>query len=458
MWDLFVCHASEDKNDVARPLAEELTSRGLNVWYDEFTLTLGDSLSRSIDYGLANSRFGVVILSPSFFKKEWPQRELDGLTAKEVSSGKTILPIWHNVDREYVLGYSPVLADKLAVSTSEGLDRVVAEIQKAVSKDESLKGALTEHVTPPSERPFKEESKAIASTTVAVEAVKRYLADPRNRIQLHDLINRETESVYQELASNQFVSKVDPFTKEIFQERMHAYEAVVERLVAMMAALSYHDTGDNSNLLSRCIERLAEQMRFDGLAVLLELQLYPALLVTYAAGLSALAANRFQNLAAILKDPKYYDRYSGKNQPAIRDVNVSSVFEHSEKWVPRPEAEHEYTPASNYIFDLLRPVLREYQPSDKKYEETFDIFEYLLTLTYSDIVETRWAPVGRFGWRGKRPGYEATVLSGFVDNGLNLGDAWQLLRAGFFNGSVERFKEIVEAHQNLLQKQVRAWI
>ena len=133
-WDLFICHATEDKDEIARPLADALTAKSLKVWYDEFTLTLGDSLSRKIDEGLANSRFGVVILSPSFFKKEWPRRELDGLTAKEISYGKTILPVWHKVDRDYVLRYSPTLADKLAVSTSEGLDEVVDEILKAVSR------------------------------------------------------------------------------------------------------------------------------------------------------------------------------------------------------------------------------------------------------------------------------------------------------------------------------------
>jgi len=133
VWDLFICHASEDKNEIAGPLAKALTVKGLSVWYDEFTLTLGDSLSRKIDEGLANSRFGVVILSPSFFKKEWPRRELDGLTAKEVSSGKTILPVWHNVDRDFLIKYSPVLADKLAVSTKEGLDKVVDEVLKVVN-------------------------------------------------------------------------------------------------------------------------------------------------------------------------------------------------------------------------------------------------------------------------------------------------------------------------------------
>ena len=78
-WDVFISHAGEDKDQVARPLAKQLTALGVRVWYDEAALTLGDSLNRSIDAGLSRSRFGVVILSRHFFEKEWPQRELDGL-------------------------------------------------------------------------------------------------------------------------------------------------------------------------------------------------------------------------------------------------------------------------------------------------------------------------------------------------------------------------------------------
>jgi len=121
MWDVFISHASEDKDGVARPLAEELRSRGIRVWYDEFSLTLGDSLRRSIDKGLGNSRFGVVILSHNFFAKEWPQRELDGLTALEISKGKVILPIWHGVSHDDVARYSPVLSDRVAVSSEKGV-------------------------------------------------------------------------------------------------------------------------------------------------------------------------------------------------------------------------------------------------------------------------------------------------------------------------------------------------
>lgn len=117
-WDLFISHASEDKEAFVRPLAEELRAFGVRVWYDDFTLKLGDSLSRSIDAGLAKSDFGLVVLSPAFLEKGWPEYELRGLTAREVGGKKVILPIWHNVGRADVLAFSPPLADKLAVSTS----------------------------------------------------------------------------------------------------------------------------------------------------------------------------------------------------------------------------------------------------------------------------------------------------------------------------------------------------
>ncbi len=68
-YDVFICHASEDKEKLVRPLAKSLTRLGLRVWYDEFELRVGDRLRRSIDKGLVNSRFGIVVLSKHFSKK-----------------------------------------------------------------------------------------------------------------------------------------------------------------------------------------------------------------------------------------------------------------------------------------------------------------------------------------------------------------------------------------------------
>lgn len=127
-WDVFICHASEDKESFVRPLAEALRAKGLRVWYDEFTLLVGDSLRRSIDRGLALSKFGAVVLSPSFFAKEWPQRELDGLVAKEVDKRRVILPVWHNVSAQDVREYSVTLADRVAVNSTDGIRAVVAKL------------------------------------------------------------------------------------------------------------------------------------------------------------------------------------------------------------------------------------------------------------------------------------------------------------------------------------------
>jgi hypothetical protein len=82
-WDVFISHASEDKAVVAKPLADMLQAKGLKVWYDEYTLSIGDNLRRSIEQGLAGSRYGIVVLSPNFFAKKWTQLELDGLFALE---------------------------------------------------------------------------------------------------------------------------------------------------------------------------------------------------------------------------------------------------------------------------------------------------------------------------------------------------------------------------------------
>ena len=75
-WDVFISHASEDKDSFVRPLAMELSRLGLRVWFDEFSLDIGDSISASIDKGLAESKFGLVVISPSFISKPWPRREL----------------------------------------------------------------------------------------------------------------------------------------------------------------------------------------------------------------------------------------------------------------------------------------------------------------------------------------------------------------------------------------------
>ncbi len=129
--DVFISHASEDKDSVVRPLAHELIRMGFSIWYDEYELTVGDSLLQKIDDGLTRSRYGIVVLSKHFFGKDWPKKELDGLTAKEIDGRKVILPIWHNITRREVTNASPILAGRVALITEKDS---IAELAQKLAK------------------------------------------------------------------------------------------------------------------------------------------------------------------------------------------------------------------------------------------------------------------------------------------------------------------------------------
>ena len=130
-WDFFISHASEDKVAIALPLADELRRAGFNVWFDAFELRVGDSLRARIDEGLANSRFGVVILSKAFFAKRWATAELGALFALDDGDEPRILPVWHGLSQQEVARQSPLLADRLAItcdSPPEIASQLVAQL------------------------------------------------------------------------------------------------------------------------------------------------------------------------------------------------------------------------------------------------------------------------------------------------------------------------------------------
>lgn len=133
-YDVFISHASEDKDEVVRPLVYALQGEGLTVWYDEFEMKIGDSLRRKIDKGLVNSKFGIVVLSKDFIKKGWTNYELDGIISKAITGEQVVLPIWHNITKKEVIDFSPSLADKLARNTSAyTVEEIAIEITELIS-------------------------------------------------------------------------------------------------------------------------------------------------------------------------------------------------------------------------------------------------------------------------------------------------------------------------------------
>ena len=134
-YDVFISHASEDKDGIVRPLSNALVSEGLDVWYDEFELRIGDSLRQKIDRGLARSRVGLVVLSRSFIGKGWTNYELDGIVTRTVTGEQILLPIWHDITKQEVVNFSPSLADKVARNTAtHTVEDIAAEIAKLLEE------------------------------------------------------------------------------------------------------------------------------------------------------------------------------------------------------------------------------------------------------------------------------------------------------------------------------------
>ncbi len=135
---IFLSHASEDKDDFVRPLAEGLREE-FEVWYDEYSLLVGPSLLGQISKGLRQCQYGIVVLSKHFFEKKWPRSELDGLFDLEPADQSLILPIWHGVTHEEVSQFSPILASRGATRSELGIPRVVSDLKRSIDAGERTK-------------------------------------------------------------------------------------------------------------------------------------------------------------------------------------------------------------------------------------------------------------------------------------------------------------------------------
>lgn len=122
----FISHDSRDKQDIVRPLVTRLQSMMIPLWYDEYSLNIGDNLRESIEKGLKVCERCILVLSPNFLGNiGWTKVEFDAIFSREiVENKKLILPIWVNVTARDVHDYSMALACKFGLNWSLGVDEV----------------------------------------------------------------------------------------------------------------------------------------------------------------------------------------------------------------------------------------------------------------------------------------------------------------------------------------------
>jgi len=309
------------------------------------------------------------------------------------------------------------------------------------------------------------------SVPLAIAQVKKYLSENKYQIQLHDFIQDETNDLCVQLQSKRFSIKDLQIPKgqykPVFQNRMHEYEELMKMPIGIFTTYVYFGTNHSQKPIVKAIERLLKKPYTEGLVIFVNLQLYPAYLLNYSIGMAALEVENFDALFALLSKP--ISNENGRPENSLKQLQVWNVFgSDASKLVPTPRDDLEYyTPVSDYIHGFLEEQLKDIIPDSGKFDDTFDLFEYLVGLVFidqnfPDLTNARlYGPVGRFKWKYRRL-YDFAGMTSPVDeffqNGISQGNDWSLLKAGFFNGSVDRLSSCKLAYDAYLKNFGPHWI
>jgi hypothetical protein len=284
------------------------------------------------------------------------------------------------------------------------------------------------------------------SVELAVRATKRYVAEERYRIQLHDLVMAETEQV---LTSMKQLSVHGQFTDTFYRERIEQYEAMTARLMPVIMNVAYWGDQTAIRLVISTVERLMlAASEFGGITGWLDLQLYPAALVYYSAGLALVASGRYGLLKSLTRDFRTsamdLNRRVGLALPRL---GLQGILDKDA--LNRISGTRFYVPYSERVHGLLAPMVHKQLPVVSDFDHVFDFFEFLGALIVTDdrmANNDGWV----CGWFGKwafRDGYGANVRSTMKADRDRLGEEWPLFKAGIFSG-LERFDEVYERHKN----------
>jgi hypothetical protein len=148
-YDAFISHAVEDKMPIANELCSRLEQAGLKIWYSGRELRVGDRLTQTIEEGLSRSRFGIVILSPTYVNKMWTLREFYSLLSREKEGKKIVLPVLYDITPEQLAQKDLTMAEMFSLRADKGIDHVVnvltSEIKKL--KREDVKKSVSSWLT-----------------------------------------------------------------------------------------------------------------------------------------------------------------------------------------------------------------------------------------------------------------------------------------------------------------------
>lgn len=281
--------------------------------------------------------------------------------------------------------------------------------------------------------------------------MKELLSDSKNRIKLDDFITEHIKKFIDATSIQHFpVQGVHP-QKESFMERMRQYEEFTKDLQQIVILLAKWGDSEQILLLEKIFTHLSGTDKgSSGLTLWIHFGWYPIQILMYSAGISAISAKKFDALKIALQTLVLTPSIDGKRYPLVVPVatNLSNIGD-AWKWIPGQERKH--VPRSEHFFEILKDPIEDTLFLGGSYEALFDEFEIYNALVYSEITGRNWGPIGRFGWKHDR-GMNGSPYTQFVEVAKTEGSNWGALRAGLFDGSVEKFTKVSEGFAERLSE------
>jgi hypothetical protein len=287
------------------------------------------------------------------------------------------------------------------------------------------------------------------SAKVAVANLKRYIAEDRHKVLLHDLVAEETERVYERISGTDVPGRGTVPDAEKIPLRANYYETAVDTLLQLVIHGCYWGEKQHETLWIAAIERLANVDRGgESFTDWIEMRRYPAMLLMYGGGLAAISSSRHETLMGLLTSAHVIE--NEKELPAAVELCFEKVMKFDVGRI-LPGMAKRPTPVSEHVRDYLRPKIKDLVPREDQYDRIFDRFEYLLALVCADDCDKQGRvpriPIGRFGWKDRD--YGRHVSAEVADEFVKQGAEWPLLKAGLCGGSLERLiaaQRVVDLH------------
>ena len=280
--------------------------------------------------------------------------------------------------------------------------------------------------------------------------IKEYISDPSKKIILYEMAMQEVRKFLNDTSRTKMPLQIHPFSNDLLIERYKAYEDIVKNFIQFFCILAYWGDDEQASLLEKTLKRLTDNNGIEaGTVVLLNMRWYPICLLEYVAGISAMAAERYDIFSRVLTTPVDCNLASEDKRNIIVPLSGAMVDLHN-TFKLFPGHEKNLVPRSEYVFKLLQPQLEETLFLGQSYEPLFDRFEMFMALVYADITDSEWGPIGRFGYKHGRS--RANLYFDLLEEAKSQKDDWAPIKAGFFRRSYARFEEVAGAILTLIQK------